>query len=161
MREILFRAWWKDGGGLVDQNAYVIRSNGTVEFPEGGWDLWGSDDSHLVVLEQFTGLHDATKWEDLTDAERDEWIKAGHTKEDWKGRRIFDGDIVGFTAENELWEPQYYEGTVYFCDGTFWVDCGKDSDDCDVLFSIGHAKLCDESLQIIGNIHDNPMMLEV
>lgn len=136
MREILFRAWWKDGGGLVDQNAYVIRSNGTVEFPEGGWDLWGSDDSNLVVLEQFTGLTDRN------------------------GKRIFEGDIVGFTAENELWEPQYYEGTVYFCDGTFWVDCGKDSDDCDVLFSIGHAKLCDESLQVIGNIHDNPRLLE-
>ena len=81
---------------------------------------------------------------------------------DKNGKMIFEGDIVAFTAEDELWEPRCYnEGTVYFCDGTFWVDCGKDSDDCDVLFSIGHAKLCDESLQIIGNIHDNPMMLEV
>ena len=70
MREILFRAWWKDGGGLVGQNDYVIRPNGTIEFPEGGWDLWGSDDSDLVVLEQFTGLLD------------------NH------GRKIFEGDIV-------------------------------------------------------------------
>ena len=87
-------------------------------------------DCEKPILEQFTGLLDK------------------------HGRKIFEGDIVGFTAENELWEPQYYEGTVYFCDGTFWVDCGKDSDDCDALFTIGHAKLCDESMQIIGNIHE-------
>lgn len=136
MREILFRAWWKDGGGLVDQNDYVIRPNGTVEFPEGGWDLWGSDDSHLVVLEQFTGL----------------------TNEN--GKRIFEGDIVAFTAEDELWEPHYYQGFVYFCDGTFWVDCGKDNDDNDVLFSIGHALLADKNIQVIGNIHDNPELLK-
>jgi len=156
MREILFRAYDKimkrykpfDG----EHDTMLISRDGKVDY----YNLQNGSGFDEYVLEQFTGLHDATKWEDLTDAERDEWIKAGHKKEDWKGRRIFDGDIVGFTAENELWEPQYYEGTVYFCDGTFWVDCGKDSDDCDVLFSIGHAKLCDESLQIIGNIHNNP-----
>jgi uncharacterized phage protein (TIGR01671 family) len=79
---------------------------------------------------------------------------------DKNGNKIFEGDIVGFTAENELWEPQYYEGTVYFCDGTFWVDCGKDNDDNDVLFSIGHALLADKNIQVIGNIHDNPELLK-
>lgn len=152
MIEILFRAW--DGKRYSNGNPEYF--DDSVNFRFHHFDI----DCEKPILEQFTGLHDATKWEDLTDAERDEWIKSGHTKEDWKGRMIFEGDIVGFTAENEYWGLQYYQGTVYFCDGTFWVDCGKDSDDCDVLFSIGHAKLCDESLQIIGNIHNNPELLE-
>ncbi len=162
MREIVFRVW---NGANYENNVMVGKFGAFYVNPmNGGLDAndsaslspFNTKFSDNVIIEQFTGLHDATKWEDLTDAERDEWIKSGHTKEEWKGRRIFDGDIVGFTAENELWEPQYYEGTVYFCDGTFWVDCGKDGDDNDVLFTIGHAKLCDESLQIIGNIHNNP-----
>ena len=146
MREILFRAWWKDGGGLVDQNDYVIRPNGTVEFPEGGWDLWGSDDSHLVVLEQFTGLHDATKWEDLTDAERDEWIKSGHTKEDWKGRRIFEGDILLTNGMDGklLW-------VSYFDDEEAQFDfCPLGHEYCSTHNELYYSS----KRQIIGNIHD-------
>lgn len=151
MREILFRAWWKDGGGLVDQNAYVIRPNGTIEFPEGGWDLWGSDDSHLVVLEQFTGLHDATKWEDLTDAERDEWIKSGHTKEDWKGRRIFEGDIIEVDFDNDGptigKQKAFIEYSQHYT--AFMVRPIKDWAFCEMTEG-----------KVIGNIHDNPEQVE-
>jgi uncharacterized phage protein (TIGR01671 family) len=136
MREILFRGKCQTGewvcGGFVSRN-------GKPEIVEcdraDDGDFTFTTQVDPTTVGQFTGILD------------EHMIK------------IFEGDIVGFTAENELCEPQYYEGTVYFCDGTFWVDCGKDSDDCDVLFSIGHAKLCDESLQIIGNIHDNPELL--
>ena len=60
---------------------YQIDFNNGIINSESAWRMESE-----YILEQFTGLHDATKWEDLTDAERDEWIKAGHTKE-WKGRR--------------------------------------------------------------------------
>lgn len=129
MREIVFRGKQVNDGMWIQ--GYLFQCWGRAYI------LWGMTNDtptmHEVKPEtvgQFTGLLDK------------------------HGRKIFEGDIVGFTAENELWEPQYYEGTVYFCDGTFWVDCGKDSDDCDALFTIGHAKLCDESMQIIGNIHE-------
>ena len=134
MREILFRGKQVNDGMWIQ--GYLFQFWGRAYI------LWGMTNDTPTIHEvkpetigQFTGLTDKN------------------------GVKIFEGDIVGFTAENELCEPQYYEGTVYFCDGTFWVDCGKDSDDCDVLFSIGHAKLCDESLQIIGNIHNNHELL--
>ena len=43
---------------------------------------------------QYTGLKDNTKWEDLTKEEKDEWIKNGNTKGEWKGKEIYEGDIV-------------------------------------------------------------------
>ena len=130
----------KDGfvyGNLIynDKQPYIVGPIADVDDEYCSMEWWCPVEPETVG--QFTGLKDKN------------WFT-----------KIFEGDIVGFTAENELWEPQYYEGTVYFCDGTFWVDCGKDSDDCDALFTIGHAKLCDESMQIIGNIHDKPELLE-
>jgi uncharacterized phage protein (TIGR01671 family) len=134
MREILFRGKQVNDGMWIQ--GYLFQFWGRAYI------LWGMTNDtptmHEVKPEtigQFTGLTDKN------------------------GKRVFEGDIVAFTAEDELWEPHYYQGSVYFCDGTFWVDCGKDNDDNDVLFSIGHALLADKNIQVIGNIHDNPELL--
>ena len=134
MREIVFRGKQVNDGMWIQ--GYLFQCWGRAYI------LWGMTNDtptmHDVKPEtigQFTGLVDKN------------------------GKRIFEGDIVAFNAEDELWEPHYYQGLVYFCDGTFWVDCGKDNDDNDVLFSIGHALLADKNIQVIGNIHDNPELL--
>jgi uncharacterized phage protein (TIGR01671 family) len=129
MREILFRGKQVNDGMWIQ--GYLFQCWGRAYI------LWGMTNDtptmHEVKPEtigQFTGLTDRN------------------------GKKILEGDVVAFTAEDELWEPHYYQGFVYFCDGTFWVDCGKDNDDNDVLFSIGHALLADKNIQVIGNIHD-------
>jgi hypothetical protein len=45
----------------------------------------GSD----CVVMQSIGLFDGTKWEDLSETERE-----SHKKEDWHGREIYEGDII-------------------------------------------------------------------
>lgn len=42
---------------------------------------------------QFTGLYDNSKWEDLTEQERMDWL-LDHMKEEWKGKPIFIGDVI-------------------------------------------------------------------
>ncbi len=125
MREILFRAWWKDGGGLVDQNAYVIRQNGTIEFPEGGWDLWGSDDSHLVVLEQFTGLTDKN------------------------GVKIFDGDIL--QGDDDIEDDVFHVARIGQSDENRY-ECFLDfngDNKCWIPFIKYFNRM-----EVIGNIHE-------
>jgi len=156
MREILFRVW---NGANYEYDVMVGKFGAFYVNPmNGGLDVddsaslspFNTKFSDNVVIEQFTGIHDATKWEDLTDAERDEWIKAGHTKEGWKGRRIFEGDIVHIDNYDEGWDS-----VVEFNGGAFAVDVeGRDYD----YTAIGWTEY--QSI-IIGNIHDkHPELVE-
>jgi len=45
------------------------------------------------IAMQFTGLHDSTKWEDLTEHEREQWTRQGNMPSRWKGKEIYEGDI--------------------------------------------------------------------
>lgn len=44
-----------------------------------------------AVAFQFTGFYDTTKWEELTSREQSYF---GHLRDEWKGREIYEGDIV-------------------------------------------------------------------
>ena len=139
----------KDGfvyGNLIynDKQPYIVGPIADVNDEYCSMEWWCPVVKETVG--QFTGLHDATKWEDLTDAERYEWIKSGHTKEHWKGRRIFEGDIVHIDNYDEGWDS-----VVEFNGGAFAVDVeGRDYD----YTAIGWTEI------IIGNIHDNQELLE-
>lgn len=94
MREILFRG--KDAltkewiyGDLVHCENGLFMSDKVGRFVE-------------VIPEtvgQFTGLFDCTKWEELSKKQQKEFLshfnKDGkpNTKEDWNGKKIFEGDI--------------------------------------------------------------------
>lgn len=66
---------------------------------------------------------------------------------DKNGRKIFEGDIMAFTAYGFD-----YVGTVEFADGSFSVMCEHASPFLDQAVSKHGA-------YIIGNIHDNPELL--
>lgn len=92
----------------------------------------------LCTFEQYTGLKDV------------------------KGNKIFEGDILKVTADDE---------TYYFAPVTWQISCGYPAFDLDqrfiprawnydsnVLSTINEVGV--ESMEVVGNIHENPELLE-
>ena len=134
MREIIFRAWDDVRKKLVyDFSNYEFRNHTndgeTFRVICSGEDKNG--DYYELELEQSTG---------------EQPIHSTH--------KVYEGDILGFTVLNELGDPHYYEGVVYFTNGAFWVDCTEFEGDDEALFMLGHVILEDENAKIIGTIHD-------
>ena len=157
MREILFRVCDVQKKVLANATSIMWLSEDEVEIDHDKNGVREPFQIHpdTAVLEQFTGLHDATKWEDLTDAERDEWIKSGHTKEDWNGKRIFEGDIV--KHNNTHFVVEFSANHL----GFICIDKKHKTRGGFANWRDGNwMKNVSSYLQIIGNIHDNPELLE-
>ena len=94
---------------------------------------------------QFTGLYDNTKWEQLSEYEKTAWLSIkGNTKENYPGRKIFEGDIL-IKEGNPT-----YKYTVEWKSASFQ------------MFSkhYGFWHLSDYTeMVVIGNIYDNKELL--
>ena len=126
-REILFRGKRINNGEWVEGNycaAEYITGDGIehliIEVPRNGC----SAKINPETVGQYTGLTDKN------------------------GKKIFEGDIMAFTAYGFD-----YIGTVEFADGSFSVMCEHASPFLDQAVSKHGA-------YIIGNMHDNPEFLE-
>ena len=105
-----------------------------------------------VALMQSTGLHDNTKFEDLSEEEQEEWLESGKTADEWQGREVFEGDIVEMIYD---WEP--FTGVVVYDLGEADFKATNNHEDYGNNFqylTVG------ESIEVIGNIHKNPELLE-
>lgn len=142
MREILFRGQTRRHGEKVWMNGEKVPSNwvyggifqGTGDFSV----IYGAD------KEDFTGS-DIGKHTVYTDT-----VGQFTGLTDKNGKRVFEGDIVR-NADGYLFSAQY-PFAVKFCDGNFCGDAGGF-----VYISGEEFRYC----EVIGNIHDNPELLEV
>lgn len=166
MREIKFRAW-------DDFNAEYIYSE-RINTPPRKRKLsiffencaYAEEGENKITIEQFTGLHDGTQWEDLTQEEKNDWLKIpGNTADNWPGKEIYEGDIVKDEFE-DTWIIQYY--TQWACFIIRWATGGNtiDSvelkyhrDEVDSIAQINRENLNYYYWKIIGNIHENPELL--
>lgn len=72
---------------------------------------------------------------------------------DKNGNKIFEGNIVTF--DKEYGGETKEKGTVYWCDGAFWVENVQDEEGYGLF-----GALAKYQIEIIGNIHDNPELLK-
>lgn len=134
MREILFRGKRVDNGEWVEgfyvviagENHYIF--TGRIDLTQGsiGCEYFKVDSKTVC---RYTGLTDKN------------------------GVKIFEGDIV--TYNKEYGGKTREKGTVYWCDGAFWVENVQDEEDCGLL-----GALVKYQLEVIGNVHDNFELLE-
>lgn len=103
MREILFKGKtidtgeWVVGRCLSDDVIVPISQEFTID----GNTIHDNLRAYCVdpgTLKQFTGIYDCTKFSEAPKEEQLDWLKF-HTIEEWKGRRIFEGDIVHIIGE--------------------------------------------------------------
>lgn len=160
MREIIFRGQTRRKGERVRMNGEPVEGNWVY-----GGVFMGTGDHSIIyaydpinkfpvysdTIGQYTGLHDATKWESLTEKEQQDFLR-NHKKEDWNGKRIFEGDIVRC-------------GTGRICKVTFFISPGVSGFD---LVPIGgfnapppHNWSLFADTEVIGNIHDNPELIGI
>ena len=134
MREIKFRAWLKETKEMIP--VYQIDFNNGIINSESAWRTESE-----YILEQFTGLHDSTTWEELTEQERKDWTGKGNFPSEWKGREIYEGDVV-------KWEDKridsYLAGQICFNESQWQVEG----------LSVANLNLFRGRGVVIGNIHE-------
>ena len=134
-----FRAFLKDTNQIVDvENIFFklcivkLTNNEFYEFED-------------IILMQSTGLHDNTKFEDLSEEDQEEWLESGKTADEWQGREVFEGDIVEIIYD---WEP--FTGVVVYDLGEADFKATNNHEDYGNNFqylTVG------ESIEVIGNVH--------
>ena len=175
-REILFRGISKETKAMVygahftlhhdDQRThihhFIIPENTPIpkEKPIGEIQI----EVDPATVGQFTGVYDGTKWEELSQQEKDRWLKK-HSVKEWNGRRIFEGDIVKTHYANAV-KSDFVE-TVVFHNGRFCANSNISETGqwwTSLADGVPHVSFDKsvymESCKVIGNIHDNPELLK-
>ena len=132
MREILFRGKRKAGEVWLhgDLRQWSETRKGICDHS-----LMGTSEVYLETVGQFTGLTDRN------------------------GKKIFEGDIVNILGNQDVedWKNVNYNALIAFLDGGF---CAIDGTIEEHGFRRYALERMDFDLEVIGNIHDNPELLE-
>lgn len=170
MREIKFRAFHKPSKKMFDvvsidfKNKVVFSYEQIIGFSKHPYFDDVSYNLKDCELMQYTGLKDNTKFNELSNDEKETWLK-NNKKSDWKGKEIYEGDIVEVTLK------EYYSNEQFTIDPDDEVKIiGKvifdifsyriEFDDKTSIF-LFEVDSNDIDIKILGNIYTNPDLLEV
>jgi len=144
MQKIKARLYAKKSKEMIDWEKLKIYFNELTILDD-------NEDSDMYSPFMFyTGVNDQTKWEQLTEEERETWIAEGNSPSEWKGREIYDGDIIkvhSFTTDTSVKLPENL--VVRYYGGMFQLYRGKEN-------LMGLHLLYIEHGEVIGNMYQNP-----
>lgn len=163
MREILFGAKALHDGSWVEGDPIHSKrmAGGFNEHRIRNQETGMETDIDPETLGQFTGLYDCTKWEELTEAEQKAFLNEKleedrqPTKEDWKGRKIFEGDVLNIPHFGDI-NKALMCFTEYNLAFSLRNEKGYDRD---IFYYAKHNRFPTINLKIIGNIADNPDLI--
>ncbi len=140
MREILFRGKRIEDGQWVEghyhfANWYLPPSMEIVDRTHYILQIGHGDADNIdpETVGQFTGLTDKN------------------------GKKIFEGDICRFREWNK--GEMCWIGKVHFEHQQFMIS-GVPNKECETMFELCMSRFIPENIEVIGNIHDNPELLE-
>jgi len=138
MRELKFRAWNKIWGmmSLVDK----------IEFEEG-------KPVSISVTIEATDFDHTDEWSDYEVGD-DIILQQYSGLKDKNGKEVYEGDIVEY---KEFGESKSKKGVVVFETGAFGLETINGS--FDGSFDYGIEELSWEGFEVIGNIYENPELL--
>ena len=98
---------------------------------------WYAVENGKGEFELSTGQYDSTKWEDLSENERAKWTLIGNMPSEWKGREIYEGDIL-HTNEADwvakvIWN---YDGFMLTGLNNTGFSCSPDYDKCAIIGTV-------------------------
>ncbi len=149
MREIKFRGQTANGEWVYGSLVHSKNIQPAIYFEVGKGSVKTFDFVYVrpETVGQFTGIHDSTTWKELTEQERKDWTMKGYMPSEWRGRKVYEGDVV-------KWENKrigsYLAGKICFMESE-WQVRGH---------SVSRLNLFRGLCELIGNIHDNPELLE-
>ena len=146
MREIKFRAWDKDGKEMIEANDFYQKADPKIsgnglhlsDFLGINKDGTIGKEHENIVLMQYTGLKDKN------------------------GKEIYEGDIVEFTVFDCFDNDTQYKGCIVWAGTRFMIWSKPDYEfyGSDGGFDLDWAELQDDEFEVIGNIYENPELVE-
>jgi len=154
-REIKFRVW---DNNKMNYDPIVWGSHGLGECWINGYIKDKQNEGTIFM--QYTGLHDGTKWESLTEEERAEWTRAGNKPSEWRGKEVYEGDICRFYECKE--EKVFFHGLAYVDNkkvGGQWkiIKCNNEGG---IKWGLDSSSFWNEDYEVIGDIYSTPELME-
>lgn len=153
----LFQLYYTGGFSWCIGNE-PLSPNDYSELSGEGQDWFIADPSTIC---QATGLHDATRWEELTCEEQRQFLNSDNVREnrknqesDWQGKLIFEGDILAAYLDDKNPDDVTYSRIVW--DRNAWCIQEAGSFDLHLL-----DEDVEEDYKIVGNVFDNPELVEL
>jgi hypothetical protein len=144
---------WVHGYYVVASKVHYIFTGNTILTGGSSFGILDDDFEFFEVIPdtigQFTGLYDATQWEDLTEEKRSRWTIDGNMPSEWKGREIYEGDIVKFVYSPKLLNENNI-GVVLWFNNDHWAINVRNAAEYHIDNVVKRGK-------VIGNIHDNKL----